>query len=85
MVTNNRRMIHSDGVCNCDEVRDEKVSYRSVTVKTKDLIDMRSVIHQKIEQVLSQSNLWSKIMPEKIFHDLVNFIANSPEGIGTKS
>jgi len=37
---------------------------------------MRSVIHQKIEQVLSQSNLWVKIMPDKIFTDLLNFIAD---------
>ena len=35
---------------------------------------MRSVIHQKIEQLFSSSNLWASIMPVKIFSDLVTFV-----------
>ena len=35
--------------CLCDELQSDLVSYRNIDFKTKDLIDMRSLIHQKIE------------------------------------
>ena len=36
---------------------------------------MRVLIHCKIEQVMEQASLWTKIMPQKIFTDLVTFCA----------
>ena len=41
-----------------------------------EFIDMRSVIHQKVEQLFSVSNLWASIMPVKIFGDLVSFVGH---------
>ena len=38
---------------------------------------MRVLIHHKIEQVLDRASLWTKIMPQKIFSDLVHFIAEN--------
>lgn len=38
---------------------------------------MRVLIHHKIEQVLDRASLWKKIMPQKIFSDLVHFIAEN--------
>ena len=50
------------------------VQYRGIDFKIKQLIDMRSVIHQKIEQLFSSSNLYANIMPVKIFGDLISFV-----------
>ena len=55
---------------------DQIVSYREVDFAVKDLIDMRQVIQQKVEQVFSQSILWSTIMPGKIFNDLLSFVGD---------
>lgn len=42
--------------------------------EVNDLVEMRSLIHPKIEQVLTCTpNLWANIMPDKIFNDLVQF------------
>lgn len=35
---------------------------------------MRSLIHQKIHQLMTQSPLYQDYMPGKIFLDLVNFV-----------
>ena len=37
---------------------------------------MRLLINFKIEQVIQQSNLWTKVMPKKIFDDLIAFCAS---------
>ena len=36
---------HNDAPCDCDEIRNDLITYRGIDFKTKDLIDMRSVIH----------------------------------------
>ena len=59
------------------ETRQDTINYRNIAFKTKDLIDMRVLIHHKIEQVLDRASLWTKIMPQKIFSDLVHFIAEN--------
>ena len=51
--------------------------YRDISFNTQDLLDIRYVIHHKVEQVLSQSSLWKDVMPERIFKDLVNFVGDS--------
>ena len=56
------------------------VTYRDIEFKTRDLIDMRILIHHKIEQVLEQGSLWTKIMPHKIFSDLVSFSLETGAG-----
>ena len=38
---------------------------------------MRQLIHHKIEQVFERASLWTNIMPEKIFADLVSFSAEA--------
>ena len=38
---------------------------------------MRMLIHHKIEQVFERASLWTNIMPEKIFADLVSFSAQA--------
>ena len=53
----------------------DSIQYRGIDFKVKQLIDMRSVIHQKIEQLFSTSQLWNNMMPVKIFGDLINFIS----------
>lgn len=59
------------------KIRDDNdtITYRDIAFKAKDLIDMRGLIHQKIEQVLERASLWRNIMPSKIFRDLVSFNA----------
>ena len=42
--------------------------------RTQEFLEMRGLIHQKIEQIFSSSGLWSTIMPVKIFSDLVTFV-----------
>ena len=37
------------GICSCGEHHKELVTYRGMDFKTKELIEMRNVIHQKIE------------------------------------
>ena len=50
------------------------VNYRDVELKVSDLITIRSLIHQKVHQVMSQTPLYQEFMPGKIFTDLVQFI-----------
>lgn len=57
--------------------REDIITYRDIDFKTRDLIDMRVLIHHKIEQVLENASLWTNIMPEKIFNDLVIFSAEA--------
>ena len=54
-----------------DPCKEETIEYRDIVFKTRDLIDMRFLIHKKIEQVLDRASLWTNIMPQKIFNDLV--------------
>lgn len=61
---------------NSSNIVEEFVSYRNYNIEVKSLIDMRRVIHQKIEQVFSQSALWNQIMPSKIFNDLLSFVSH---------
>lgn len=42
--------------CRCDKKRDETISYRGINLRIKEFLEMRNVIHQKIEQVFSTSN-----------------------------
>jgi len=53
------------------------MSYRNIDFKAKDMIDMRVLIHHKIEQVFERASLWTNIMPVKIFNDLVTFISET--------
>lgn len=64
--------------------KDEKILYRDIAFKTKDLLNMRMLIHQKIEQVFERASLWTKIMPQKIFSDLVTFNSQA-NGINPKT
>lgn len=48
-------------------MKDVVIKYRNIGLKAKDLIDMRMLIHQKIEQVFEQASLWKNVMPQKIF------------------
>jgi len=57
--------------------KDEKIVYRDLEFHTRDLIEIRVLMHHKIEQELGQAGLWKKIMPQKIFSDLVTFIADA--------
>lgn len=70
---------HDPNFCNCDELRITHIDYRGIRFQKKDLIDMRSIIHQKIEQLFGSSNLWTGFMPTKIFNDMVNFVGD-PSG-----
>ena len=54
-----------------DPSKEDTIEYRDIIFKTSDLIDMRFLIHKKIEQVLDRASLWTNIMPQKIFNDLV--------------
>ena len=67
---------HTSGECACDDKRLETISYRSIDFKAKELVDMRQLIHQKIEQTFQSSPLWNSIMPVKIFTDLVSFFGD---------
>ena len=60
-----------------DEIRNELVSFRGIDFRKKDLLDMRGIIHQKIEQLMDNSPLWATMMPVKIFKDLVNFVGDA--------
>jgi len=50
------------------------LAYRDCELKVIDLITMRSLIHQKIHQIMDQTPLYQDYMPSKIFYDLVAFI-----------
>lgn len=58
-------------------MKDVVIKYRDIGLKAKDLIDMRMLIHHKIEQVLEGASLWNNFMPYKIFKDLVSFSADN--------
>ena len=60
-----------------NEIRSELVPFRGIDFKKKDLLDMRSIMHQKIEQLMDNSPLWATMMPVKIFKDLVNFVGDA--------
>ena len=59
-----------------DDKRLDLVTYRSIDFRVKELVDMRDLIHQKIEQTFASSQLWTPIMPVKIFTDLVSFFGD---------
>ena len=65
-----------DEHCQCDKDNNvnETLSYRGMQFKTQEFIEMRAIIHQKLEQLFSSSGLWTNIMPNKIFGDLVSFV-----------
>ena len=67
---------------------DDQIIYRDHAFKTQDLLNMRVLIHQKIEQVFERATLWTNIMPHKIFSDLVSFNASAtgfnPQTVNTQ-
>ena len=67
--------------CNCERESSETVSYRGVQFKMQEFLEIRGVIHQKIEQMFSSSVLWQTIMPVKIFSDLVTFVSQHAPNI----